>query len=394
MNCEEVSKHLTEYLDKTLDTAMTTRVATHVISCALCRAESRELADCVKQVANLPSIDPPLGFAQRVMAHVHDMEPKPSLWQRLMMPVIGRVPVRATALALVAISAIALYQKEQPLKRDNDVNLALRSEAQTQAKIKEPPLTKSVTIAPPKERKTDPKNTATVNHPAPIAPLARAAASTRAESSVGAQPQQLKTPATTPLTGQKVSSEDLAIVAPKRPPLRVQDVTAARDSGFMFGETRGLSAPPLPAPLAVLRQSAPLPIPMALERTIPLSDRVADFEFIVRRRAPQRRDRVENLSSADEPQTSNETDNPMPAEPRPATPQAPVRAKIESIAEFRFYNVAPEHFEIFKKDLAAEANIVSEPKATAKEIEVARQADRQLLIKVTILPADAASPSR
>ena len=134
MNCEEVSKHLTEYLDKSLDTAMTTRVATHVISCALCRAEANELADCIQQVATLPTLDPPLGFAQRVMAHAHDLEPKPSLWQRLLLPLTSRVLVRATALAVVAISAIALYQKAQPLKQNSDVNLALRYQGQTPVK--------------------------------------------------------------------------------------------------------------------------------------------------------------------------------------------------------------------------------------------------------------------
>ena len=131
MNCEEVSKHLTEYLDKTLDTAMTTRVATHVISCALCRAESNELADCIQQVATLPAVDVPLGFAQRVMAHVHDIEPRGSLWQRLVPPLSRRVPVQATAVAVVAICAVALYQKEQPLKQNGDVSVALRSANQT-----------------------------------------------------------------------------------------------------------------------------------------------------------------------------------------------------------------------------------------------------------------------
>jgi hypothetical protein len=56
--------------------------------------------------------------------------------------------------------------------------------------------------------------------------------------------------------------------------------------------------------------------------------------------------------------------------------------------------VAAEHFEIFKKDLAAEANIESEPKNTAKELDAAKQTDRQLLIKVTILPAESASNNR
>ena len=56
MNCEEVDKHLSEYLDESLDLAMATRVATHVISCAHCRAGSNELADCIQQVATLPAM--------------------------------------------------------------------------------------------------------------------------------------------------------------------------------------------------------------------------------------------------------------------------------------------------------------------------------------------------
>lgn len=386
MNCEEVSKHLTEYLDKTLDTAMTTRVATHVISCAFCRAESTELADCVRQVASLPEIDPPLGFAQRVMAHVRDIEPTPSLWQRLMLPLTSRAPVRVTALAIVAIGAIALYQKEQPLKQNSDVNLALRSTAQTQPKESEPTSTSATPPAAPKASAIDATKTAAASVPGQVAKASDMATSPRPGSSVPAQSPQVTAP--TPLRSEKESSGEETIVAPKRPPLRVQEVTTARDNDSVIGETRGFGVP-FPASLGALR-----PAPMALERAVPLGDRIADFEFIVRRRSPQRRDQVQNLGSADALQKSNETENPSPATSLQSTPPAAARAKIESIAEFRFYNVAPEHFEIFKKELALEATIESEPKATAKEIEAARQADRQLLVKVTILPVNGAAPSR
>jgi len=391
MNCEEVSKQLTEYLDKTLDTAMTTRVATHVISCALCRAESSEFTDCIHQVASLPAIDPPLGFAQRVMAHVRDIEPKPSLWQRLILPLTSRVPVRATALAAVAIVAIALYQKEQPLMQSSDVNLALRNDAQTQVKEKYPTLTSAAPTAALKDRAIETKKTEPANLPAQVAKVAELATSPRSGSSVPAQTQQEKS--TTASMREIETSREETIVAPKRPPLRVQEVTTARDNDSRFGDPRSVS-PPLPTQLSALRQSGSRPTPMALEMSTPLGDRVADFEFIVRRRLPQRRDQVENVSGADAPQKSNETENPSLAASRPSTPPAAARAKIESIAEFRFYNVAPEHFETFKKELATEANIESEPKTIANEIEAAKQADRQLLVKVTILPADQASPAR
>jgi Predicted integral membrane protein (DUF2275)/Putative zinc-finger len=383
MNCEEVSKHLTEYLDKTLDTAMTTRVATHVISCALCRAESNELADCIRQVASLPALDPPLGFAKRVMAHVRDMEPTPSLWQRLMLPLTSRVPMQATALVLVAIGAIAIYQNEQPLKQNTDVKLALNND--NQVKEKEPTRTKAAPTAQLKEPKIEIKKAVTASVPADVAKPAEKA-TPPGTGSLAVQSQQPK--ATT--TSRTESSGDEAIITLKRSPIRVQEVTTARDNDIIYGDPRGFSAP-LPAQLNALRQSSARQTAAALEQAIPIGDRITDFEFTVRRHSPLRRDQVESLSGTDTPQKSSESDNVSLAASRPSTPPATARAKIESIAEIRYYNVAPEHFEIFKKELAAEANIESEPKATAKEIEAAKSADRQLLIKVTILPAETSS---
>ena len=388
MNCEEVSNHLTEYLDKTLDTAMTTRVATHVISCALCRAESNELADCIQQVATLPTLDPPLGFAQRVMAHARDMEVKPTLWQRLLLTLTHRVPLRATALAVVAVCAIAIYQKEQPLKQNNDVNLALRYQAQTGVQEKETSGASVATFAPLNSRADEAKKTVTANPPATLDNLSNSASALRSGLSAPVQSQQANATTTPRRTEIENSGEEIA-VAPKRPPLRVQDVTTARDNGLIFSDPRGFIGP-LPATIGALRQAELRPTAMALERATYFGDKVADFEFIVRRRAPQHRDQVENLSGTDSLQKSNDPENPSQNPSRPPV----ARAKVESIAEIRFYNVAPEHFEIFKKDLAAESNIESEPKVNAKEIEAARQADRQLLVKVTILPAEPAAPSR
>jgi hypothetical protein len=123
---------------------------------------------------------------------------------------------------------------------------------------------------------------------------------------------------------------------------------------------------------------------MALERLIPLGERVADYEFVVRRRPPQRHELGDSIS-AESTQKSAESDNVT----RAAAP-ATAAPRIESIAEIRFYSVAPEHFEFFKKELASEAIVESEAKPAAKETEAARY-DRQLLIKVTILPASAES---
>jgi hypothetical protein len=367
MNCEEVAKHLTEYLDKNLDMAMTTRVATHVISCAHCRAESNELADCIQQVATLPLLEPPLGFAQRVMAHVRDSEPKASLWQRLIVPLTGGIPVRATAMAVIAIFAVVLYQNEPALKQNPDVNLALKSASPTPIKENEPPAPTAARQA----SETGQKTVAPVRAPADLTKRSIAETSPRASSPAESPQLQPATPA--PSRGELETTAEEKKEVFRRPPLRVQEVTTARDSGFIFGDRRSFTGPPA--------------APIGLERPISLGDRVADFEFVVRRRSPQRRDTIENLSSPEA------EESPATAR-RPSTMPQAGRARIESIAEIRFYDVAPEHFEIFRKELATEANIESEPKVSGKEIEAAKQADRQLLVKVTILPVDRATPTR
>ncbi|MDP9130761.1 MAG: hypothetical protein M3N35_10275, partial [Candidatus Binatota bacterium] len=342
---------------------------THVISCAHCRAESNELADCIQQVATLPAMEPPLGFAQRVMAHVRDSEPKASLWQRLIVPLTSGVPVRATAMAAIAIFAVVLYQNEPAFKQDRDANPALKTASPEPIKPDEPAAPTAARQASENGQKT----VAQVRAPGDLAKRTIPETSPRASSSSPAESAQLQPATPAPSRAEVEIAAEEKKEAPRRPPLRVQEVTTARDPGFMFGDRRSFTGPP--------------PAPIVLERPIALGDRVADFEFVVRRRSLQRRDTIENLSSTEA------EDSAAPAR-RPSTMPQTGRARIESIAEIRFYDVAPEHFEIFKKELATEANIESEPKVSGKEIEAAKQADRQLLVKVTILPVDRNTPAR
>ena len=130
MNCEEANHHLLEYFDKTLDTSTMTRVATHLISCAHCGAEAAELTDCIEQVATLPMVDPPIGFAQRVMAHVRELQEQPTIWQRLFLPWNVKIPLQAAALVMVGVLGMFLYQKDDRLKQSASNNATLSDSAE------------------------------------------------------------------------------------------------------------------------------------------------------------------------------------------------------------------------------------------------------------------------
>ena len=367
MNCEEVKAHLLDYLDKSLDTPTTTRVATHLISCAPCGAEASDLADCVHQVAALPALDPPLGFAQRVMAHVREIEVKPALWERLFLPWSKKLPLQATALVMVGIIGIVLYQKDDQLKQPELKHTTLSASVEPSDASKE---SKPVDTSP-----TDKKKDAALQAPIALAKRAEPASQKKSLSS----PSSAQSPSAKSEIEARLEETNIS----RRPPIQVQEAINPMERGRFSGDAG--FAPPMP--LGGLRQAVPRSAPMALDRVIPLGERVTDYEFVVRHRPPHRRDLADSMDTDSKLKSSEADSAARPAAPAPAAP------RIESIAEIRFYNVAPEHFDYFKKELASEAIIEAESKPpAAKEKEVAGF-DRLLLIKVTILPPALPEPT-
>jgi hypothetical protein len=276
---------------------------------------------------------------------------------------------------LVGVIGIFLYQKDDSLKQADLKNTTLSASAEpakAESEAKPP-------VALPSDRQENLASKAPVEQakrkeaaavPAALPPSNQMAS---AKSEIEARLEEFK--------------------FAKRPPIQAQEVSNSREPGRFFGDGAGF-APPIP--FGGLRQTAPRSAPMAtLERSqAPLGERSVDIEFVVRRHSPQRRDQLEN-GSTDSISKSVEADA-APSLAGRVGAAAPAAPKIESIGEIRFYNVAPEHYEFFKKELAAESIIESESKPAAKEKEVPL-GNRQLLIKVTILPPaipEASAPSR
>ena len=68
MNCEEVQKYLSDFLDKSLDNERAQEIEDHLAACSLCSEEMASLAECQRLVSGLPVVEPPVGFTNRVMA--------------------------------------------------------------------------------------------------------------------------------------------------------------------------------------------------------------------------------------------------------------------------------------------------------------------------------------
>jgi hypothetical protein len=361
MNCEEVQAQLLEYLDKSLDRISTKHLEIHLSSCPPCRAEADSLDDCVRQVAALPIVDPPLGFAQRVMAHAREIDLSPSIRQRLALFMQNQIPLQAAAVVLIAIFSAFLYQKMDSKSPAPATRIAVLTDAAEKAKsVPQPESTSSTPSKPVKQSRptTAQKNTA----PA-------------------VAPESADAPSQPARTTDAESGSEGRLETPKRAPISVQEVAAGRENSRLIGDNFTFGA----LPLGRSRQSSFRSAPMALnEPMFSINEPSADVEFVVRRRPAQRRDSAETDNLESTRKSAEAEASPATAALRRAAPSPFLSGMI---VETRWFTVAPEHFEQFKKDLAAQTLVESETPTAKQEKEFSQKSDRPLAVKVVILPA-------
>ena len=130
-------------------------------------------------------------------------------------------------------------------------------------------------------------------------------------------------------------------------------------------------------------RSMPLPMRQALTG---VSQPTADYEFVVRRRSLSRRDATANDGSASL-RKRNENLEAASMTERNELDQSSASFTANPVVEVRWYSVWPHHYQQFKNELASESIIQSETTPGKKESTSAAKSDRQLMIKVVILPS-------
>ncbi len=128
MNCDQAQERASEYLEGLLDPGDYQSVQDHLSRCARCHAEVEALSRTIRAVTNLPPLEPPPGFSQKVMAHIREKAERPGIWERLFLPVRIKIPIHAVALLLVSGLALYLYQANRPLEREIRKSIPLESE--------------------------------------------------------------------------------------------------------------------------------------------------------------------------------------------------------------------------------------------------------------------------
>jgi len=117
MTCHESRERLSELLDEVLPARELALVDAHLADCPECRRELERLRATVSLLQRVEPVRAPAGFVDRVMAAV-----RPVPWYRrlaawIFLPLSIKLPAEAAAMALVAILAVYLFQRDPELQR-------------------------------------------------------------------------------------------------------------------------------------------------------------------------------------------------------------------------------------------------------------------------------------
>ena len=117
MTCHESRERLSELLDEVLPAPERAEVDAHLADCPECRRELERLRATVSLLQRVEPVRAPAGFVDRVMAAV-----RPVPWYRrlaawIFLPLLIKLPAEAAAMALVAILAVYLFQRDPELQR-------------------------------------------------------------------------------------------------------------------------------------------------------------------------------------------------------------------------------------------------------------------------------------
>ncbi|MFN8010513.1 MAG: zf-HC2 domain-containing protein [Holophagaceae bacterium] len=126
--CRPFRELVSEALDAPLGREDQARLDAHLEGCEACRAYTKDLAAVRDAVKGVEEVEPPVGFATRVMAHVRaEAAPKPGLWQRLR-PLLLKPQFQVATLLLVGVTSALLIRSRSGMG-DGDVIREMRQKA-------------------------------------------------------------------------------------------------------------------------------------------------------------------------------------------------------------------------------------------------------------------------
>jgi len=116
MECGQIQKRMPAYVDGMDSPEERRLIDQHLPSCPSCRKALEEYQNNRERLRNLKEVEPPPGFAQRILAQVEEEEEKGGLLKKLFYPLHVKIPIQAIATIVIAVLAIQVYRTSEPQK--------------------------------------------------------------------------------------------------------------------------------------------------------------------------------------------------------------------------------------------------------------------------------------
>ena len=122
MECQDIRKNLSAYLEGMVAPEDQELIDQHLASCRACSTALYELNRTGEVLKNLQEVEPPPWMKQKIMARVREeTEPKKGFIQKLFYPLHIKVPLEAFATVLIAVFAVYVFKTVEPQMKDLQV---------------------------------------------------------------------------------------------------------------------------------------------------------------------------------------------------------------------------------------------------------------------------------
>ncbi|MCK5305731.1 MAG: zf-HC2 domain-containing protein [Candidatus Omnitrophica bacterium] len=117
MNCNEIKKLLSEYIDGALEADEKAVVEEHLASCEKCSEEAALLKACVEKIGSLEKIEAPEEFLKKVKERVERRSVFQEMMRGLFVPVRIKIPLELAGVAVSVVLVILILNTTQPQKQ-------------------------------------------------------------------------------------------------------------------------------------------------------------------------------------------------------------------------------------------------------------------------------------
>jgi hypothetical protein len=117
MECAEIEKFLSEYIDGFLDRETQGLVEDHLRTCKACREELASLRAVVKELGSLEPVEAPVDFLDKVHERIEQPSRFSKILRGLFVPTRIKIPFQLATAAATAVLVFSLFNLMQPEKQ-------------------------------------------------------------------------------------------------------------------------------------------------------------------------------------------------------------------------------------------------------------------------------------